>query len=525
MNPRVTEQVYDITEPVTNSFIANGFVAHNCGEQVLRPNEACNLGSINVARMIKYDQQTQLPNINWELLEETCRTAVHLLDNVIDMNNYPSEIISETTRSTRRIGVGVMGWADLLIQMGLPYDSPEACLLAQNLMSAIQEYVHRASRDLAATRRTYPLWENSVYHHDDLPMRNTAPVTIAPTGTISIIAGASSGIEPLFALCFTRNVMDGTKLTEVNPYFEAAARHHGFYSEDLMSKVALTGSVQDTDVPQWAKDVFRVASDISPVDHVKMQAAFQTHTDNAVSKTINFPNSASTDNIETAYVLAHRLGCKGITVYRDGSKDNQVLSTGQTAAQGQDRDPIHQNGHMTAAQERPRVMTGYTERFRTGHGNLYVTINLNDEKPFEMFARLGKAGGCDSAQQEAICRLISLALRANINPLEIIDNLTGITCCPNWDEGHQIMSVPDALAQCLRSYIENPDSLLDAKKELLLQPALSQLALPDQRPQPQSLAAMDARTAPKCPDCNSITIFQEGCELCSNPECAYFKCS
>lgn len=524
LEPQGEEQVYDLSEPVTNSFIANGLVVHNCGEQVLRPNEACNLGSINLARMVSYNPHTRQAEINWDLLSETCATAVHMMDNVIDMNRYPSDIIDDTTRSTRRIGIGVMGFADLLIQLGIPYNSEQARQLAREVMSRIQTHVHEASTHLAESRNPYPLWEGSTYSEpgQPKPMRNTAPVTIAPTGTISIIAGASSGIEPLFALCFTRNIMDGTKLTELNPYFEAAAKHHGFHSQELMDHVALTGSIQDADVPQWAKDVFKVASDITAEDHVKMQAAFQEYTDNAVSKTINFPGTATTEDIDRAYRLAYKLGCKGITVYRDGSKDNQVLSTGQTA-RPTGRPTGQENGlaHHPTTRERPRIMTGYTERYRTGHGNLYVTVNLDDSRPFEMFARVGKAGGCDSAQQEAICRLISMALRANIDPQEIINNLRGITCCPHWDDGKQIMSVPDALAQCLITYVDQPDSLAKDKEAMVRQLTLAHATAGNTSPEPDLI---QNRSGPKCPDCRSALIFSEGCHYCSNMECGWYEC-
>ena len=520
------EQVYDISEPLTNSFIAGGLVVHNCGEQVLRPNEACNLASINLARMVKYDTETHEASIDYKLLEDVCKTTVHMLDNVIDMNNYPNAEISETTRSTRRIGVGVMGFADMLIQLGIPYDSEQARRLAANVMAFIQTTSQRASTALAESRDSYPLWDGSAYSRENRPMRNTAPVTIAPTGTISIIAGASSGIEPLFALCFTRNVMDGTKLTEVNPYFETTAKYHGFYSPELMEQIAFSGSVQNCNVPQWVKDVFKTAADIRPEDHVRMQAAFQEHTDNAVSKTINFPAEASPEDINTAYRLAHKLGCKGITVYRDGSKENQVLSTGSTHHAGQATDSLTPtNGRQpTAARPRPRTMAGITERYRTGHGNLYVTINLEDGEPFEIFARVGKAGGCDSAQQEAICRLISMALRADINPTEIINNLRGITCCPHWDEGRQILSVPDGLAQSLSSILSNLEPLKFATEgRTTTQMALLEESYPQANE--AALRRQEYRSGPShCPECDSRLAFEEGCYKCLNFDCGWFKC-
>ena len=504
------EQVYDLTEPNSHSFVANGIVVANCGEQPLLPNESCNLASINLARMVSYPTNQGAAFIDWDLLRTTCYTAVHMLDNVIDMNRYPNEDITNVTNSTRRIGIGVMGLADMLVQLGLPYDSQKARDLAGKVMEAINQTAHAASRDLAKSRGPYPEMPHvsTTDPNTSQAIRNTAPTTIAPTGTISIIAGASSGIEPLFALAYTRNVMDQTKLEEVNPYLLEAAKAHGFYSAELMQHVAQTGSVQHTSVPQWVKDIFKTSQDISPKDHVLMQAAFQAHVANGVSKTINFPNSATTGDIEEAYLLAHQNKCKGITVYRDGSKAGQVLSTGQTA-QSQTGTQIPAINGRTQARPRPRVMTGRTERIRTGHGNMYMTINFDEnDEPFECFSQVGRAGGCDSAQLEAISRLISLALRANIDPNEVITNLNGITCCPIWDDGTRVNSIPDALAQGLSKGI-NPNNnhqpvALTIPMEITLQKTLG----------PQNL----------CPDCYSPVIFKEGCEACTSPTCGWNKC-
>ena len=504
------EEVYDLTEPNSHSFIANGIVVSNCGEQPLLANESCNLASINLARMVSYPPDQGPAFINWDLLHNTCYTTVHMLDNVIDMNRYPYEDISRVTKATRRIGIGVMGLADMLVQLGIPYDSQEARELAGKVMDAINKMAHTASKELAQSRGPYPEMPHIAITENNTPkpIRNTAPTTIAPTGTISIIAGASSGIEPLFALAYTRNVMDQTKLEEVNPYLLEAAKAHGFYSEELMQHVAQTGTVQNTDVPQWVKDVFKTSQDISPKDHVLMQAAFQQHVANGVSKTINFPSSATTGDIEEAYLLAHENGCKGITVYRDGSKAGQVLSTGQTSHSQNGQQLPAVNGR-TQARPRPRVMTGRTERIRTGHGNMYMTINFDEnEEPFECFSQVGRAGGCDSAQLEAISRLISLALRANIDPDEVITNLNGITCCPIWDDGTRVNSIPDALAQGLSKSI-NPNNhqqpvALTIPMDINVQTFLG----------PQVL----------CPDCYSPVIFKEGCEACTSPSCGWNKC-
>ena len=324
--------VFDAQIPGINAFDGNGLYLHQCGEQPLLPYESCNLGSLNLARMVQYDGDDVA--INWERMSEVIETAVHMLDSVIDMNDYPIDEIADMSRMTRRIGLGVMGWSDLLIQMGVRYDSDEALELAEQVMQFIQSETYRASEELSETRGTFPEWERSAYNRGVSPqrMRNSAPVTIAPTGTISIIAGASSGIEPLFALSFVRNVMDRTRLVEGNNYFEAVARNEGFYSEELMEQLAAVGSLEDLEVPEWVKQVFRVSHDIDPRWHVKMQGAFQKYTDNAVSKTINFPHDATVEDVAEAYQSAYALGCKGITVYRDGSKAEQVLSTGTTEA-------------------------------------------------------------------------------------------------------------------------------------------------------------------------------------------------
>ena len=499
-------EVYDVRIEEAHAFDGNGFVLHNCGEQPLAAYESCNLGSINLARMVRYTDQGA--EIDEEKLEETVRIAVRMLDNVIDMNNYPMKEIEDMTRSTRRIGVGIMGFADLLVQLGIKYDSEEGLHIAEHIMSAIQRCTHNASHELAKERGCFPEWGHSIYNSNghSREMRNSAPVTIAPTGTISIIAGASSGIEPLFALSYVRNVMDNTHLFEGYPYFEAVAKHEGFYSIQLMEQLAAKGSLHDLDVPEWTKEVFRTSHDISPEWHVRMQAAFQKYTDNSVSKTINFPNEATREDVLEAYMRAYETGCKGITVYRDGSKENQVLSTGAAGAEpqagGQDQ--------VLYARERPKVMNGRTERLNTGHGSMYITINTDEKNlPFEVFANLGKAGGCDSAQLEAICRLASVALRAGVCHTEIISNLLGITCCPAWDNGVQINSAPDALARALINAVTVTDDR---------EPEAIQFSLENLRNSPEHSSIN------KCPDCNAKVVYKEGCLACTDAYCGWNKC-
>ena len=513
------EDVYDVAVPSRNAFDANGFYVHNCGEQPLLPYESCNLGSINLARMVRYTEDDVL--MDWDRLERVVNTAVHLLDNVIDMNNYPIDEIAEMSRTTRRIGVGVMGWSDLLVELGIRYDSEDALELAEEVMRRIQEDSYASSGRLAERRGTFPAWEGSVYNEPGNVrlMRNSAPVTIAPTGTISIIAGASSGIEPLFALSYVRNVMDQTRLVEGNPYFEAVARNEGFYSRELMEQLAESGSLEELDVPQWVKDVFRVSHDIEPSWHVRMQAAFQTYTDNSVSKTINFPHSATMEDVEEAYMLAYETGCKGITVYRDGSKSEQVLSTGATGKHSMEEDAAALV--YRAPRERPREIRGVTERVRTGHGNMYITINFEGDtgEPFELFSNLGKAGGCDSAQLEAISRLVSLSLRSGIDAQEIVNHLRGITCCPAWDEGTLVRSAPDAVALALERHIRENDR--GGNRTPTSEPEGAQLRF---TAEPVAANFNGFQTARRCPDCNGPVVFQEGCVSCIDGFCGWNKC-
>jgi ribonucleoside-diphosphate reductase alpha chain len=487
-----------------------------CGEQPLLPHESCNLASINVARMVSIANGDTI--INWERLDETVDIAVHLLDNVIDMNNYPIPEIEEMSKKTRRIGLGVMGFSDLLIELGIRYDSEEGLQTARDVMRRIQERTHQASGELAQARGSFPAWDGSIYSQPSAdgsvrPMRNSAPTTIAPTGTISIIAGASSGIEPLFALSYVRTVMDNTRMVEGNPYFEAVAKQEGFYSETLMEELAQTGSLETMDIPEWVKDVFRVSHDIAPDWHVKMQGAVQEYVDNSVSKTINFPHDATVEEIAGAYMMAYELGCKGITVYRDGSKAGQVLSTGQTGTSDEAAEEV------LAPRKRPQSIRGVTERVRTGHGNMYVTINFDEaDTPFELFGNLGKAGGCDSAQLEAISRLVSLALRSGIEPATVIDQLRGITCCPAWDEGTLVRSGPDAVALALERHTtgtqEHGDAIASSELQLKFTPQVVNGN--------GNRNANEILNARKCPECNTPVIFEEGCMKCVS--CSWNKC-
>ncbi len=503
-----------------------------CGEQPLMPYESCNLGSINLAKMVTQD----LPNeIDWGRLEKTVFTAVRFLDNVVTMNDYPVREIEEVTKGTRKIGLGVMGWADLLLILGIPYDSDEAMIVAESVMGFIQGKANEASVALAEERGVFPYWHGSVYDPDGPGFRNSTRTTIAPTGTISIIANCSSGIEPLFALSYVRTVMDNTRLIEVNPYFEDVAKREGFYSEGLMEELAERGSVRGMPgVPDWVQRLFVTSHDISPKWHARMQAAFQKYTDNAVSKTVNFSHDATVEDVRTVYMLAYELGCKGVTSYRDGSKSAQVLSTGLTekARNGTDTPTAVQEAESIAAgpvprmqRERPTTVTGMTHKVVTGHGNMYITVNFDETgKPFEVFSALGHSGGCDSAQLEAISRLTTLALRAGVDIDGIVHHLRGITCCPAWDQGVLVRSAPDAIALALAKHSKDArqgtpniweERTMDGAQIGLFQQTADTASLKHEH-------GAEAAQAMRCPECGSRLAYQEGCLMCHG--CGFNKC-
>ena len=461
-----------------------------CGEQPLLPYESCNLGSINLAKMIK----TESNQVDWDRLRDTTWKAVHFLDNVIDINKYPLPKIEEMTKANRKIGLGVMGWADMLIQLGIPYNSNKATRLAEDVMEFIQKEGKSASEALATARGVFPNYEGSIYD-DKIKLRNATVTTIAPTGTLSIIAGCSSGIEPLFAVSFVRTVMEGTKLIEINPYFEKVAKERGFWSRDLMERIADKGSIQDfEEIPSDVKAVFVTAHDITPVEHITMQAAFQKFVDNAVSKTVNFPYKATPKDVEDVYLLAYKLDCKGVTVYRDGSREKQVLTKGR-----KDEKHAIESWQKIVPRKRPEVIRGSTRFMKTGCGNVYVTINEDGEGHlFELFTSMGKAGGCAASQSEAIGRLVSLAFRSNIEPEEVINQLKGISChSPTWHDGGRVLSCSDAIARALEKYYTKGNKGNgDSNKVIMLMGA--------------------------CPECGGAIEHEGGCAVCHN--CGFTKC-
>lgn len=476
-----------------------------CGEQPLLPNESCNLGSINVMKFAK--QTAKGWEIDWNHLEEVIKIAVRFLDNVIEVNNYPLSSIEKMTKANRKIGLGVMGFADLLMRLGIPYNSDQGIQLAKQLMSFIQTKGREASIELAKVRGVFPNYPGSVYESQNMPLRNATITTIAPTGTISLIAGCSSGIEPLFALAFTRNVMDNDKLVEVNPVFETIIKERGLYSPELMEKIAETGSLKDIPgIPEDLKAVFVTAHDISPKWHIAMQAAFQEFTDNAVSKTVNFPQSATREDIEAVYRLAYELGCKGVTVYRSGSREGEVLTVGKKT----DSEVAVIKTASIAPRKRPRVTHGQTERIQTGCGTLYVTINEDEEGVCEVFTTIGKAGGCAAAFSEATARLISLNLRSGVQLEQIIRQLKGIRCPnPMWQNGQLILSCPDAIAKVLERYLsEKKGIILDEKVAV------------EHTKTGNFQGGLDLSST--CPECDGILKHEEGCEVCL--DCGFSRC-
>lgn len=481
-----------------------------CGEQPLLPYESCNLGSINLVQFVKNGK------IDWDDLRNTCRIAVRFLDNVIEMNNYPIKQIDEMTKKNRKIGLGIMGWADMLVMLNIPYNSDKAIALAEEVMKFIRDEGRKMSVELAETRGSFPGFDKSIYPALGFKaMRNATITTIAPTGTISIIAGASSGIEPYFALAYYRNVMDNNKLPEVNPYFLAKAHEGKFYSESLLNKLADAGNAHNlTEVPEEIRKVFVTSHEISPEWHVKMQAAFQKYTDNAVSKTVNFENSATIEDVEKAYMLAYDLGCKGITIYRDGSRDNQVLNIGKVKEDA----PVEVQIQIPAKpKERPAILIGKTTEITTGCGKMYVTINQDQEgNVFEVFTSIGKAGGCAQSQSEAIGRLISLNLRSGVEPEFIIKQLKGISCHMPYGFGAQrVLSCADAVGKALDEAIKNPLNTQVIRNDSITVDTL--------------LADMDKKEGKKvvsngaCPDCGAPVEYIEGCLTCQS--CGYSKCS
>lgn len=531
--PDGEEPVYDVQVPGVNAFDAGGFVVHNCGEQPLAPNDACNLGSINLAKFVKpgewvQDLKAAEARIDWAGLERTTRLAVQFLDDVIEVNPYPLKEIDAQVKANRRIGLGVMGWADMLLLLGIPYDSEEAVTLAERVMGFIREVGHDESARLAVERGPFPNWPHSIYR-DGRPLRNATVTTIAPTGTISIIAGCSSGIEPLFAIAYS-HIVGERHLTFINPIFEEVARRRGIYQPEIMERVIEQGTLQDIEsIPADIRRVFVTAHEVDPEWHVRMQAAFQKHTDNGVSKTINLRHEATREDVSRAYMLAWELGCLGITVFRHGSKGQQVLHLGAkpklnlqvrpaAAAEGPSAPPTLQ------VKPRPHVVEGRTYRQETPLGTAFITVNRNGTgEPFEVFINVGKAGSDVQAVAEAIGRLISLVLRlpSPMTPTErvrqVVEQLKDIGGARPLGFGpSRVRSLPDAIAHVLAEEVGEARPLV-AREAAAAGTAGStgQTAVVETGPA--------SKTADLCPECGQATlVYEEGCAKCLS--CGYSEC-
>src|SRR6266550_3944074 len=525
-----------------------------CGEQPLLPYDVCNLGSINVGLFIKKG------DVDWDGLRTAVHLCTHFLDNVIDANKYPLAEIDDLAKRIRRIGLGIMGWADLLVRLGIPYNSDAGVALGRRMMEFIDEESKVASEKLAEQRGTFAEWERSIWGPDATcargargerirPMRrlrNCNLTTVAPTGTISIIAGCSSGIEPLFAVAFMRN-QAGVLMPDVNEDFVVIAKREGWYSDDLMEQIAEAGNIHFDAVPEQWQRVFVTAHDVTPEWHIQMQAAFQDFTDSAISKTSNFPNDATEEYVEQIYRYAYELGCKGVTVYRDGARENQVLSTGSTAKKVQEgtgkdalvealgriaeldtelhltKERLHdveaENLQRRAKRSRPDLLKGATRRIESPLGTMYVTITEDDKgQPFEVFMSLGKAGGALMADVEAIGRLISLALRSGVPLPEIYRQLRGISSDRAVGLGpNKVMSVPDAIGIAIEKWMQDKQGvqqdLLDTPKAVV-RTTSGDTVLEVRRPEQDFIGA--------CPDCGSQLAFIEGCAKCH--VCGFSEC-
>ena len=528
LEPLGEEPVYDLTEPMTHSFVANGLVVSNCGEEFLENYGNCCLGSINL------DKHVGAGGFDWSLLNDTVRTAVRFLDDVIEVNQFPMQKLREVNLATRRIGLGVMGWADALVRMGVPYDSKRALELTEELGKFIYDTAWDESARLASERGPFPEYETSALKTRGMPpVRNSSVITIAPTGTISRLSDCSSGIEPHFANAWWSNVLwkgidgageAGERLLDAPKSVWEALRERLADEEQVRAVLE-----QLADDPDGAERIFtengidpahfRTSMLISPEAHVRMQAAWQKYVTNSVSKTINLPNSATIKDVEDAYRLAWETDCKAVTVYRDGSKSMQVLETGKDTADTEvDKD---KNGFMVP-RERPAAVLGITERVRTGHGTMYVTVNFDeDNKPFELFTAIGKAGGSEPAHLEGLSRLVTLCLRSGVDPNAIIYHLSGITSEPVWDNGVLIRSAEDGVAHVLRRHLKGLNSPGTVSMESDGAAQLGLFTTP-KFSEPSAEYVPDAPLSGGCPKCQGRVVHQEGCIRCL--ECGYTKC-
>lgn len=507
-----------------------------CGEQFLHHYDVCNLGSINLAAFVKEGK------FDWNRLRKVTRTATRLHDNVIDLYAHPVDKVTNRAQGTRRIGLGIMGFADMLYKMGIQYNSQAGRDMAEKVMGFVNAEAHKMSQILAKEKGTFDLWKDSVWGRKKIKMRNAALTTVAPTGSISMFTDCSSGIEPNFALFFTKQDKDGVQYRYLNPVFEQALKDRGIDIEKsgVMAELIKTGSIQAlTSLPEDLRRTFVVSMDISAEDHIRMQASFQKHVDNSISKTINFPNAATREEVAAGYILAWKLKCKGMTFYRDGSRQVQVLNLGTgenikstTDAVGAAATKIEKplnlpmDEHRVAPRVRPEVVAGKTYRIKTGYGSLFVTVNDDEHgAPLEIFATLGKSGGFFQEQSEALCRLISTALRSHIKVEEIIKQLKGIRGpMPVMTNKGTVLSLPDAIAQILEEHVTH--STKPAAEATQVAELVAAATAPVQQPVAETAAKKQSLAnygmMPGCPECGGNLTLKEGCMACSS--CGFSRC-
>ncbi len=498
-----------------------------CGEQPLLPFESCNLGSINLEKHTVRGKAGRW-EVDWKKLETTIRATVRMLDNVIDMNAYPVKEIEEMTKATRKVGLGVMGFARMLFMLEVPYDGPEGVEWGRKIMKFIHETGYDESQKLAAERGPYPAWEGSRHWEKGLKMRNSYVTTVAPTGTLSMIADTSGGCEPEFSLIWYKRVMEGEELPYFLEYFEEVARREGFWREDLVQKILENhGSARGLpEVPEKWQNVFAVAHDVAPEWHVRMQAAFQDHCDAAVSKTINLPREATAEDVKKAYLLAYDLKCKGITVYRDGSREDQVMNIGVAEGEKLKEVTVTVPAAPVALRPRPRpdVITGRTQKILTGYGALYVTVNEDDKGLFEVFAQIGRGGGYTASFTEGLARLVSLCLRSGVPVDEIVDQLEGIRS-PRIavDHGERIYSIPDAIAKAMKRHIGMQKTGVVPPVETFDELGGAVETDVELEKESRDVEEMLKKGLnPECPECGKQLVYEEGCVKCHS--CGYSEC-
>jgi ribonucleoside-diphosphate reductase alpha chain len=497
-----------------------------CGEQPLLPYDACNLGSINLSAFVK----AEMTDLDWVELARATNEAVHFLDNVVEVNEFPVEKIREMVDKTRRIGLGVMGFADMLYKLGVRYDSEDGAKWAEKVMSFVEEEAKKATVKLALERGTFPTWSISVYGATSYKPRNMALTTIAPTGTISMIADASSGIEPVFSLGYQKNTVEGKVLYMMNPVFVEELKKRNLHNDALLDKVVKNGGKLDgiDEIPVDLKNIFRTALEISPDWHVKIQAAFQKYTDNAVSKTINFPQSATVEEVRSAYRQAYTLGTKGITIYRSGSREKEVIQTVKEKVA--EKPVVTVVAAAVSKKKTPEAARGVRLRKPCDAGKVYTSVFFEEgDGPVEVFVTLGKSGGYMAGSAEVTGRLASLALKYGANLEEVAEELVGISCGQRVGLGAgAVLSMFDAVGKSLLEISRGEQLDLFAEEKIgLTVPSVATSVEAKQQvlAQVRTKQADEESKFSSCPDCGSPLYAEEGCFKCSNSFCGYSKCS